>query len=365
MNTIHEVIDILERFAPVRYQESYDNSGLLLGNRNSPVKGVLLTLDVTEKVVDEAIMLGANLIIAHHPLIFTGLKSVTGKNSTEKIVIRCIKNDIAVYAAHTNIDNNFRGVSYKMAEKLSLKDVQPLVTYSGQLLKLVTFIPESHADQVRKAIFDAGAGTIGNYDSCSFNITGEGTFRAMEGAKPFVGQINELHKEREIRFETIFPQHLEDQIVRAMLKSHPYEEVAYDIYPLTNENPLTGAGAVGTLENEEQEQSFLLKVKDVFGCQVIRHTDFLNKPVKKVAVCGGSGYIFLKNAIKSHADVFITADLKYHQFSEAEDKILLADIGHYESEQFILEVFYDLLIKNFSKFAFYFTKVKTNPINFL
>jgi hypothetical protein len=252
-----------------------------------------------------------------------------------------------------------------MAEKLHLNDIQPLVTYSGQLLKLVTFVPEAHAVKVQQAVFEAGAGTIGNYDSCSFNLAGEGTFRAMEGAHPFVGTINELHMEKEIRFETIFPKHLENAVVRALLTSHPYEEVAYDIYPLANDNPLTGAGAIGMLEKEEQEESFLLKVKDVFGCEVIRHTDFLNRPVKKVAVCGGSGYIFLKNALQSQADVFITGDLKYHQFSEAENKILLTDIGHYESEQFILEVFYDLLMKNFSKFAFYFTKVKTNPINFL
>ena len=365
MNTVSEVIAALERFAPVQYQESYDNSGLLIGNYNTQVKGVLLSLDITENVVEEAILLGANLIVCHHPVIFSGLKAVTGKSSVEKIVINCIKNDIAIYAAHTNIDNNSKGVSFKMAEKLNLMNITPLVTYSGQLLKLVTFVPEAHVEKVRQAIFEAGAGTIGNYNSCSFNIGGEGTFKAMEGANPFVGEINELHKESEIRFETILPRHLESSVVQALLKSHPYEEVAYDLYPLTNHNPLTGAGAVGILDKEVDEESFLMSVKEIFACPVIRHTNFLNKKIKKIAVCGGSGYGFLKHAINCKADVYITADLKYHQFAEAENKILIADIGHYESEQFILEVFYEILLKNFPKFALYFTKVNTNPINIL
>ncbi len=365
MHTIREVIAAFESFAPVQYQENYDNSGLLIGNVNAETHAVLLCLDITEDIVDEALMLGANLIISHHPLIFNGLKSITGKNSVEKAVIKCIKNDIAVYAAHTNIDNNSKGVSFKMADKLGLLDVKPLVTYSGQLLKLVTFVPINFIDKVRQAIFDAGGGSIGNYDCCSFNLTGEGTFKAMEGSNPFAGEKNILHREPEIRLETILPKHLENSVLQALLRAHPYEEVAYDLYPLINHNPLTGAGAVGVLEIEEEEDSFLLRIKDVFGCQVIRHTDFLNKKIKKIAVCGGSGYDFLKHAIKCKADVYITADIKYHQFSEAEGKIIIADIGHYESEQFILEVFYEILLKNFSKFAVYFTKVNANPINYL
>ena len=364
MYTIREVITPLENFAPAAYQESYDNTGLQIGNPDTIIKSVLLSLEVTEEVVDEAILLGANLIVCHHPLIFGGLKSVTGKNSIEKAVIKCIKNDIAVFVAHTNIDNNSQGVSYKMAEKLGLQDVKPLLTYKGQLFKLVTFIPHSHLDKVRNAIFEAGAGCIGNYNSCSFNIIGEGTFNAMEGANPFVGKVNELHKEPETRVETIFSKHLEQKIIKALLANHPYEEVAYDIYPLNNDNPLTGAGATGILKEEEDEESFFAKVKEVFGCKAIRHSNFLNKKIKKIALCGGSGYSFLKNAISSKSDVYITADIKYHQFSEAENKIIIADIGHYESEQFILEVFYEILIKNFSKFAVYFTKVNTNPINY-
>lgn len=365
MQTIREVIEVLEKFAPLQYQESYDNSGLLLGNSLTLVKGVLLSLDVTEKVVDEAIVLGANLIICHHPVIFGTLKSITGKSATEKIVIKCIKNDIAVYAAHTNIDNNYKGVSYKMAEKLNLEKIQPLVTSPGQLLKLVTFIPEDHVKKVQDAIFEAGAGQIGNYDSCSFNINGTGTFRPGEGTNPFVGEINEFHKEPEVRFETILPQHLRNAAVDALLKAHPYEEVAYDLYPLSNLNPLTGAGAVGFLPNEEDEEQFFVRLKEVFSCKAVRLSAFLNRKIKKVAVCGGSGYSFLKHAIASKADVYITADIKYHQFAEAEDKIIIADIGHYESEQFILEVFYEILLKNFSKFAVCFTKVNTNPINYL
>ncbi len=364
MHKVSEVIDAFEKFAPVQYQESYDNSGLLLGNADHVVNGVLLSLDITEDVIDEAILLGANLIICHHPLIFGGIKSITGKTSIEKAIIKCIQNEIAVFATHTNIDNNAKGVSFKMAEKLKLQEITPLLTYSGQLLKLVTFIPLSHVEAVQNAIFEAGGGSIGNYNSCSFNINGEGTFKAGEGANPFVGEINKLHKEQEIRFETVLPKHLEGTVVKAMLKAHPYEEVAYDLYPLSNHNPLTGAGAVGNLVKEMDEEAFLLEVKEVFACQAIRHTRFLNKKIKKVALCGGSGYSFLKHAIRSKADIYITADLKYHQFSEAEDKIIIADIGHYESEQFILEVFYEILLKNFSKFAVYFTKVNTNPINY-
>lgn len=364
MNTIREVIAVLEDFAPAQYQESYDNAGLILGNPNTPVRSVLLSLEITEEVIEEALLLGANLIVCHHPLIFGSLKSITGKSSVERAVIKCIKNDISVFVAHTNIDNNARGVSFKMAEKLQLKNIQPLLSYKGQLCKLVTFIPKAHVEKVRQAIFDAGAGYIGNYSSCSFNIAGEGTFKAMEGSNPFVGELNKLHTEPEFRTETIFPIHLEKKVINALLNSHPYEEVAYDIYPLNNENPLTGAGAVGQLENEVDEESFFLKLKEIFGCKAIRHTRFFNRNIKKVALCGGSGYSFLKNAINSKSDVFITADIKYHQFSEAEDKIIIADIGHYESEQFILEVFYEILIKNFSKFAVYFTKVNTNPINY-
>lgn len=364
MHKVREVVEVFEKFAPVQYQESYDNSGLLIGKPNHEVNGVLLSLDITEDVVDEAIMLGANLIVCHHPLIFGGIKSITGKTNVERAIIKCIQNEIAVLTAHTNIDNNHKGVSFKMAEKLKLKDIAPLVTSQGQLLKLVTFIPLSHVEAVQNAIFDAGAGSIGNYNSCSFNISGEGTFKAQEGADPFVGEINKLHKEQEIRFETVLPKHLEGTVVQAMLKAHPYEEVAYDLYPVTNPNPLTGAGAVGNLVKETDEESFLTEVKETFACQAIRHTRLLNKKIKKVALCGGSGYSFLKHAIRSKADIYITADFKYHQFSEAEDKIIIADIGHYESEQFILEVFYEILLKNFSKFAVYFTKVNTNPINY-
>jgi dinuclear metal center YbgI/SA1388 family protein len=364
MQTISGVISVLEEFAPLQYQESYDNSGLQVGNPLGIVNGVLLTLDITENTIDEAMILGANLIISHHPLIFGGIKSLTGKTSIERAIAKAVKNDIALYAAHTNIDNNSRGVSFKMAEKLGLKEIKPLLTYSGQLLKLVTFIPESHTEAVQKAIFDAGAGHIGNYNSCSFNLKGEGTFRAQEGAHPFVGNMNELHKEHETRFETIFPKHLEKKIIKALLSSHPYEEVAYDIYPLNNHNPLTGAGASGYLENAEEEETFLNRLKEVFGCKVVRHSGLLNKKIKKVALCGGSGYSFLKPAIACDADIFVTADIKYHQFQEAENKIIIADIGHYESEQYILEVFYEILIKNFSKFAVYFTKVNTNSINY-
>ncbi len=364
MHTISEVISVIEQIAPLQYQEDYDNSGLQIGNRLVPITGVLLSLDVDERVIDEAINLGANLIICHHPVIFKGIRSITGRNSIEKTIIKAIQNNIAIYVCHTSIDNNSQGVSFVMAQKLNLQNIKPLITQSGQLFKLVTFIPENHLEKVRKAVFEAGAGHIGNYDFCSFSGIGEGSFRALDNTQPFVGVKGEMHFEPEVRFETIFPKHLERMVISALISNHPYEEVAYDIIQLNNQNPSTGAGAIGELIFPEEENVFFQKLKDAFGTSVIRHSKFLGKPIKKIAVCGGSGYSFLNAAKASNADVLVTADIKYHQFSEAEENLIIADIGHYESEQYIMDFFYDILLKNFSKFAVYFTKVNTNPINY-
>lgn len=364
MHIVSDVVKVLEGFAPLQYQESYDNCGLQIGRLSDPVTATLLTLDVTEQVVDEALVLGANFILSHHPLIFGGVKSLTGKTDAERAIIKAIQNNISIYASHTCIDNHFRGVSYKMAEKLGLTNIQPLQAQAGQLFKLVTFIPTDYLETVRTAIFEAGAGHIGDYDCCSYSVSGEGTFRASENANPFVGEKGTLHTEPEKRFETIFPKHLEKKVIQALLKAHPYEEVAFDIYPVTNKNPLSGAGAIGEVQSLMEEETFLEKIKEVFAAPCVRHTRLLGKPIKKVAMCGGSGSFMLSGAMAQNADIFISADFKYHQFMDAENKIIIADIGHYESEQYILEVFYELLSKNFSKFANYFTKVNTNPINY-
>ncbi len=365
MPSVSNIIQLFENFAPPSYQESYDNSGLQVGNASNKVTGILLCIDVTESIIDEAVAIGANLVISHHPLIFSGIKRLTGNNYIEKTIVKAIKHDVSIFSCHTNIDNISQGVSFKMGEKLGLVNMHVLKPLTGNLLKLVTFAPIKHADIVRNALFLAGAGCIGNYDSCSYNLQGEGTFRALESATPFVGSKNTIHNEPETRIETIFPKHLENKIIDALLKAHPYEEVAYDIYPLNNKQNNVGAGVIGEFENSLDAITFLQKLKTIFGTPVIKHTEIVKENVLKVALCGGSGSFLLTDAKKAGADAFVTSDFKYHQFFDAERSIIIADIGHYESEQYTLEIFYDLLVKNFSNFAIRFTKVKTNPINYL
>jgi dinuclear metal center YbgI/SA1388 family protein len=365
MPIVRDVTRSIEEFAPLFYQESYDNSGLQLGDFQQEVSGVLLCIDVTEAVVDEAIADGLHMIVSHHPLIFGGLKRITGSNDTERAIKKAIKNDIAVYSVHTNIDNAFLGVSYRMAEKMGLSRIKILKPMSGLLSKLVTFIPFGHVQKVRSAIFEAGAGHIGLYDSCSFNTAGEGTFKASDQANPFVGEKGKFHTEGETRVETIFPKYLESKIISALIKAHPYEEVAYDIYPLANKYDHAGSGAVGFFDVPMDGLSFLNLVKEKFQATMVRHTQLLNRDISCVALCGGSGSTFLADARSAGADAFISADFKYHQFFEADNQILITDIGHFESEQYTLEIFYELLIKNFSNFAVRFTKVNTNPINYI
>lgn len=362
---VKEITTFIENLAPIAYQESYDNAGLIIGSPNDEITGVLVTLDVTEAVVDEAVRLNLNMIVSHHPLLFSGLKKITGKNETERCVLKAIRNNIAIYAAHTNLDSVHGGVNTKICEKLNLKNCRILSPVGGQLKKLVAYVPLAEAETLRTAIFEAGAGQIGNYDSCSFNTNGTGSFRGNEKTNPYVGEKGKLHFEDETRLETIFPKHLQSTIISALLKAHPYEEVAYDIYSLDNTNPQVGTGMVGELENEVDELDFLYSVKNIFNCAVVRHTNLLHKKVKRVAIVGGSGSSFLNAAIGANADVFITGDFKYHQFFDAESKILIADIGHFESEQFTKELFYELLTKKFPKFAVRLSEVKTNPVNCL
>lgn len=362
---LSEIIKAIEAFAPPSYQESYDNAGLITGNPIQEITGALICLDSIEEVIDEAIRENCNLVIAHHPIIFSGLKKINGKNYVERTIIKAIKNDIAIYAAHTNLDNVQQGVNAKIAEKLGLKNCLVLEPKSGLLKKLVTFCPNDKAAEVRDALFKAGAGKIGNYDECSYNLEGLGTFRAGKGTNPFVGEQNIQHQEPETRIETIFPAQLQSGILKALFASHPYEEVAYDIYPLENEYKQVGSGLVGELEKPQDELTFLKGLKTSLKTDCVRYTALTGKKIKRVAVCGGSGSFLLKNAISAGADAFITADLKYHQFFDAEGKILLADVGHFESEQFTGEIFYDLLMEKFPTFAVRLSKTNTNPVNYL
>ncbi len=362
---IAEVISHLESIAPPSLQESYDNAGLLTGNSLDEVKGILVCLDSIESVVDEAILLGCNMIVAHHPIIFSGMKKLTGADYTERAVIKAIRHHIAIYAIHTNLDNVADGVNRQIAEQLELTNVSILSPAKGKLKKLVTFVPVAKADAVREAIFDAGGGYIGKYDNCSFNTDGSGTFRAGEGTDPFVGKQGELHAEPETRIEVIFPGWAERDIIPALKKSHPYEEVAYDIYPLENAYGGVGAGLIGYTRHAMDEFLFLRYVKSKMGTSSIRHSPLRDVPVRKVAVCGGSGSFLLKDAIAAGADMFITSDFKYHQFFDANDRIVIADIGHYESEQFTIPFLVALLQKKFHTFAVHFSKINTNPVNYL
>jgi dinuclear metal center YbgI/SA1388 family protein len=362
---VKSICELIEEVAPLALQESYDNAGLLVGDSQMEITSVLLCIDITEEVVEEAIQKKCNLIISHHPLIFTGLKHLTGQNLVQRCVAKAIKNDIAIYAAHTNLDNVLQGVSGKMAEKIGLKNLRILQPKRNNLLKLITYVPQLHSYRVRQALFEAGAGHIGNYDSCSFNIEGSGTFRANEDAQPFVGNINELHSEPETRIEVILPEYLKFKVLESLLKSHPYEEPAYDFIPLKNDWNEVGAGVVGELEVAEDEAAFLLRLKTVFQVLAIRHTDFLNKKIKRVALCGGAGSSFLPDAISAGADVYISGDFKYHEFFDAEKRILIADIGHFESEQFTKDIFYEIITKKMPTFAVQISDSKTNPINYL
>ena len=359
---IAEIIQLLEQTAPPSYQESYDNAGLLTGDAGWQCTGVICSLDATEEVVQEALAKGCNLIVAHHPIIFGGLKKITGKNYVEQTVIAAIKNDIAIYAIHTNLDNVIAGVSNKMADKLGLVKKKILAPKTGQLMKLFTFAPIEQAAKVRATIFEAGGGNIGNYSECSFNAEGTGTFKAGQRTDPFVGNIGEQHHEKEVKIEVIFPEYLQNRIVAAMIKAHPYEEVAYDVVALANEFQQVGSGMIGELPEPVDETAFLAQIKAAFGLSVIRHTPLLGKKVKKVALSGGAGSFLTRTAIAAGADFYITGDVKYHEFFDANGKLVIADIGHWESEQFTIDLLFDILKAKFPTFAVLKTEVRTNPV---
>ncbi len=361
---IEEIIRYLEQLAPLSLQESYDNSGLLIGSPDKEVRRALITLDITQAVLDEAIDEGAGLIIAHHPLIFKGLKRLNGGNLVEDLVIKAIKNDISVYAIHTNLDNVAEGVNLRLAKQLGLINSRILAP-SGKLKKLVVFAPESHADAVREAMLSAGAGHIGQYSHCSFGVHGEGSFKALEGTHPYVGKEGEIHFENEVRLESVAPDYLIDAILKAMLSIHPYEEAAYDIYPLENPGIDVGAGMIGELPAPVPSHDFLLEVKKKLGVKQLRHGLLLDRMVKKVAICGGGGSFLMGKAFASGADAFVSSDFKYHDFFLYQNQMLLVDAGHYETEQFTKDLLFDLLTKKFPNFALQISNYNTNPVSFL
>jgi len=362
--TVGELVAWLENLFPLSYQESYDNSGLQTGSLTQEITGVLTTLDCTEDVIEEAIKKHCNVIVTHHPVIFSGIKKITGSNAIQRTLITAIKNDIAIYAIHTNLDNTVKnGVNSKIAEVIGLKDTSVLSPLVGELRKLVTFVPLNDLEKIRVALSQSGAGNIGEYDNCSFSVAGEGTFRAGPDANPFVGKIGTLHTEKEYKLEMIFPSHLEKVIVKTLKENHPYEEPAFDILKIENSWEQAGAGLVGELPNEMTENEFLNHLKTRMKTGSIKYTP-KNGKIRKVAVCGGSGSFLLKNAISAGADAFVSSDFKYHQFFEAEGRIMIADIGHYESEFFTSELLKDLILKKFTTFAVLLSDFNTNPINY-
>ena len=361
---INDIINFLEYIAPSSLQEEYDNAGLIIGHKNSECTGIVISLDCTEEVVKEAIENKCNLIISHHPIIFSGLKKINGNSYVERTIILAIKNDIAIYAIHTNLDNVLEGVNGKIAEMMELQNIQILLPKESRLKKLITFAPPSMANKVQEAIFAAGGGNIGKYSECSFLAQGHSTFKPGAGTDPTIGKIGTRENIEELKMEFIFEKQHENDIITAMKNAHEYEEVAYDIIPLDNYLSNRGSGIIGNLKMPLPEADLLAEVQKIFKIPVIKHTLLMGKPVKKVAVCGGAGSFLINNAKAAGADLYITSDLKYHEFFEADGQIVLADIGHYESEQFTIDLLYDLLREKFPNFALLKTGVNTNPVQY-
>jgi dinuclear metal center YbgI/SA1388 family protein len=359
------ITTFLEQWAPLSLQESYDNAGLLLGQHNWDCTGVLCCLDVTEEVIEEAVAKQANLIVAHHPLIFGGLKRINGNSTTERLVMKALQHQIAVYAIHTNLDNVLEGVNGRIAEVVGLTNCQVLQPLAHALKKLIVYVPFTHLENVRTALFEAGAGQVGKYSECSFSAPGEGTFKGGATTNPFVGQPGQRHTEKEARLEVLLPAYLESDALQALHATHPYEEVAFDVVTLENRHPGIGAGLVGQLSAPMEESEFLKQLSHLFQVPLVRHSPLCRRPIQKVAVCGGAGHFLIDNALKAEAQIFITSDLKYHDFFKAEGKILLADIGHFESERFTIELLQEELAKKFPTFAVLKTSVSTNPVNYL
>lgn len=361
---IKQLTGALEAWAPRSLQEDYDNSGLHVGDPEADVNAALVCLDCTEQVVEEAAAKGCGLIISHHPVIFRGLKSLVPRGPVERTVLAAIRRDIALYAIHTNLDNVIDGVNGEIADALGLGHRRVLLPRPDQLSKLVVFVPHAQAEAVRAALFNAGAGRIGAYDECSFNLEGQGTFRPGEGSQAFVGRKGERHQEPETRVEVVLPRTLEADVVTAMQAAHPYEEVAYDLVPLANPHPAIGSGLLGEWEQPLGERDFLERIKQVFGQRVVRHSPLAGRPIRRVALCGGAGAFLIGRALAAGADAFITADLKYHDYFLADGRVLLADVGHYGSEQFTMRLIQRRLGEVFPTFAVRLTETVTDPIHY-
>ncbi len=361
-----EIIEYLETVAPLSYQESYDNSGLLVGNENLTIKSVLTCLDCTEEVIEEAINKKCNLIISHHPIIFNSFKKITSSTYNERVILKAVKNDIAIYAIHTNLDNIQGGVSFILANKFGLLNPKILKKKENTITQLITYCPETHIKKLESALFSVGAGKVGSkYDQCSFISQGVGGFRPLDKANPYIGSKNERFSQNEDRLELVFPSYLEKNIIQTLFDTHPYEEVAYELIRLGNKDETIGSGVIGELKSEMDVLSFFKLLKKYMPFKFLKHTKFSNQAkVKTIAFCGGSGVSLLQEAIIQKADIYISSDFKYHDFFEVDNKIIAVDIGHYESEQFVPNLISEILKKKFPKLAVILTKINTNPISY-
>ncbi|WP_417875499.1 Nif3-like dinuclear metal center hexameric protein [Winogradskyella sediminis] len=362
---IQDVINHLHNLAPLAYAEDFDNVGLLVGDKNETVSGILVTLDTLEAVVDEAIENNCNLIVSFHPIIFSGLKKLTGKTYVERVVIKAIQHNIAIFSIHTALDNALQGVNSIICDQLGLTNKKILIPQSGTIKKLQTYVPKANAEALRKSLFNAGAGDIGNYESCSFNVEGEGTYLGNENSNPVLGEKGKLHIEKEIAISVTFKKHLESNVLKTLFDAHPYEEIAYEISTLDNTNQHIGIGMIGELNEEMTTEDCLKFIKDRMNTECIRHSKPLHTSIKRIAVLGGSGSFAISAAKAAKADILVTSDLKYHDFFSAENSIVLADIGHYESEQFTKSFLVDYLSKKITNFAIILSKTNTNPIKYL
>jgi len=361
---IADIIEYLEKLVPLSTQEEYDNCGLLFGNQEQLVSNVLISLDCTEEIIQEAIDKKCEMVISHHPIIFKGLKKITGSDYVQRTLIKAIQNNIAIYAIHTNLDNYRFGVNYQIANQLGLKNTSILVPKKRSLSKLIVYVPEEHADNLSNSLYDAGAGHIGNYSECHFESKGIGTFKPGSESNPFEGEIGKRSEVKEIKAEYLVENSKMRIVLSALFANHPYEEVAYDLLPLSNENAYEGSGMIGEFDQALTQEDFVKRVKELFHCDSIRTSSTTNNSIRKVALCGGSGSFLIQQAKAKKADAYITSDIKYHEFFDADNEILLMDIGHYESEQFTKHLIADILKKKFTNFAIHLTERNTNPIKY-
>ncbi len=362
---IKEIIKAIENIAPLCYQENYDNSGLQIGDREKETNSILVCLDITESVIDEAVALKCDMVISHHPLIFSGVKQITGNTYIERIIVKAISNNIAIYSAHTSLDNVYDGVNSIIAKKIGLKNLKILEPKSSLLYKLNVFVPSTHIEIVKRALFEAGAGEIGNYDNCSFSSSGKGTFRANENANPFVGDLGKIHTESEFKLEVIVPVNILNHVISKMKEVHPYEEVAYDLFKLENKYSNVGSGMYGELDKEMSREEFASYLKEIFSLDVLKCSFSNDKIIKRVAICGGSGSFLIGKALGVSADCFITGEIKYHDYLDYNEKISLFELGHYESEKFTISLIQKLLSDKFQDLKINITNINTNPIKYI